>query len=114
MYAEMGIDERTEMQLKYQDQQNPSLFVTTPNMGGTSPNHTAANQAVITQKFWVLNQQWQTFARVFQLGQNRVPHMWLLNMGPGGYDNCACDCYGGAHTLVTILITTIIRYSGKY
>jgi len=27
---------------------------------------------VITQKFWVLNEQWQAFARVVQLGQNSI------------------------------------------
>jgi SNF2 family DNA or RNA helicase len=42
MYAEMGNDERTEMQLKFQDSQNPSLFITTPNVGGTGINLTAA------------------------------------------------------------------------
>jgi hypothetical protein len=35
-----------------------------------------------------LNEQWQAFAWVVLLGQNRVPHTWLLNMGPGGYENC--------------------------
>jgi hypothetical protein len=57
MYAEMGNDERTEMQLKFQDSPNPSVFVTTPIVGGTGLNLTAANHAVITQKFWVLNEQ---------------------------------------------------------
>ena len=56
-------------------------------MGGTDLNLTDANHAVITQKFWVLNVQWQAFARVVRLGQNRVPHTWLLNTGSGGYDN---------------------------
>jgi len=64
MYAEMGNNERTEIQLKFEDSPNPSLFVTTPKVGGTSLNLTAANHAVITQKFWVLNEQWQAFARV--------------------------------------------------
>ena len=64
MYEEIGNDERTEMQLKLQDSPNPSLFVTTPNVGGTGLNLTAANHAVITQKFWVLNEQRQDFARV--------------------------------------------------
>ena len=53
----------------------------------TGLNLTAANHAVITQKFWVLNEQRQAFARVVWLGQNRVPHTWLLNTGPIGYDN---------------------------
>ena len=62
-------------------------LITTPRVGGTGLNLTAANQTVITQKFWVLNEQHQVFARVVQLGQNRVPHTWLLNTGPGGYNN---------------------------
>jgi hypothetical protein len=64
MYAEMGNDERTDMQLKFLDSPNPSVFVTTPKVGGTGLNLTAANHAVITQKFWVLNEQQQAFARV--------------------------------------------------
>ena len=74
MVAEMGNDECTKMQLKFQDSPNPSVFITTPNVGETGLNLTAANQAVITQKFWVLNKQQQAFAWVVQLGQNRVPH----------------------------------------
>jgi hypothetical protein len=89
MFAEKGNDERTEMQLKFQDSPNPSVFVTTPKVGGTGLNLTAANHAVITQKFWVLNEQHQAFARVVRLGQNRVPHTWLLNTEPNGYDNRA-------------------------
>jgi len=89
MNSEMGNDEHTEMQLKFQDLPNPSVFVTTPEVGGTGLNLTAANNAVITQMFWVLNQQRQSFARVVRLGQNRVPHTWLLNTGPNGYDNRA-------------------------
>jgi len=42
MYAEMGNDERTEMQLKFQDLPNPSVFLTTPKVGGTGLNLTAA------------------------------------------------------------------------
>jgi len=34
MFAEMGNDERTEMQLKFQDSPNPSVFVTTPKVVG--------------------------------------------------------------------------------
>jgi len=93
MYAEMGNDERTDIQLRFQDSRNPSEFVTTPKVGGTGLNPTAANHAVITQKFWVLNEQRQAFARVVRLGQNRVPHTWLLNTGPGGYVNCASDLH---------------------
>jgi hypothetical protein len=93
MFAEMGNDEHTEMQLIFQDSPNPSVFVTTPQVGGTGLNLTAANHAVITQKFWVLNEQRQAFALVVQLGQNRVPHTWLLNTGPNGYDNRASDLH---------------------
>jgi SNF2 family DNA or RNA helicase len=62
--AETSYDECTEMQLKFQDSAISSVFVTTPNVGGTGLNLTAANHEVISQKFWVLNQQRQAFARV--------------------------------------------------
>ena len=74
MYAEIGNDKRTEVQLKFQDSRNPAVFITTPKVGGTGLNLTAANHAVITQTFWVLNEQRQAFAQVVRLGQNRVPH----------------------------------------
>jgi hypothetical protein len=93
MFAEMGNDESTEMQPKFQDSPNPSMFVTTPKVGGTGLNITAANHAVITQMFWVLNEQHQAFAWVVRLGQNRVPHTWRLNTGPNGYDNGASDLH---------------------
>jgi len=93
MYAEMGNNEWTEMRLKFQDSPNPSVFVTTPKVGGTGLNLTAANHVVITEKFWVLNEQHQAFAWVVRLGHNRVPHTWLLNTGPGGYDNRASDLH---------------------
>jgi len=93
MYAEMGNDEHTEMQLKFRDFPNPSLFVTTPKVGGTGLNLTAANHGVITQKFWVLKELHQAFAWVVRLGQNSVPHTWLLNTGPSGYDNRASDLH---------------------
>jgi len=93
MYAEMGNDERTEMQLRFQDSCNPSVFVTTPKVGETGLNLTAANLVVIPQMFWVLNEPRQAFARVVRLGQNRVPHTWLLNTGPGGYDNRASELH---------------------
>ena len=64
MFAEMGNDERTEMQIKFQNSPNPSVFVTTHKLGGKGLNLTAANHAVITQKFWVLNEQRQAFAWV--------------------------------------------------
>jgi hypothetical protein len=93
MYVEMDNDERTEMQLKFQNSQNPSVFVMTPKVGETGLNLTAANCAVITHKFWVLTEKRQAFARVVRLGQNRVPHTWLLNTGPGGCDYCASDLH---------------------
>jgi len=93
MYAEMGNDECTEMQLKFQDLPNPSVFVTTPKVGGTGLHLTTANHAVITQMFGVLNEQRQAFARVVRLGQNKVPHSWLLNTAPSGYDNRASDLH---------------------
>jgi len=93
MYAEMGNEECTDMQLIIQDLPNPSVFVTTPKVGGTGLNLTAANHAVVTQMFWVLNEQWQAFAQVVRLGQNRVPHTSLRNTGPIGYDNRASDLH---------------------
>jgi len=87
IYAEMGNHERTQMQLKFQESPILSVFVTTPRVGGTGLNLTPANHAVITQKFWVLNELRQAFARVVWLGQNRVPHTWLVNTGPDGYYN---------------------------
>ena len=91
MYVEMGNDERTEMQLKFQDSRDPSVFITTPKAGWTGLILTTANRAVITQMFWVLNKQQQAFAWVVWLGQNRVPHSWLLITGPGGYDKRGSD-----------------------
>jgi len=91
MYAKIGNDEHTEMQWKFQDSWNPSPFVTTSKVGGTGLNLTAAHQAVITQKFWVLNKQQQAFARVVQLRQNRVPHTGSLNARPGGNNNHATE-----------------------
>jgi len=64
MYAEMGNDERREMQLKFQDSPNSSVFVTTTKVAGTGLNLTAAHHAVITQMFWVFIEQRQAFARV--------------------------------------------------
>jgi hypothetical protein len=70
MYADMGNNELTEMQSKFQDSQNSSVFVHTPKVGGTGLSVKAANYAVITQKFLVLNEHRQAFARVVRLGQN--------------------------------------------
>jgi len=93
MYAEMGNDERTEIQLKFQDTVNPSVFITTPKVSGTGLNLTAANHALITRQFWVLNEQRQAFAPVIRLRQSRVPHTWLFHTGPSGYDNRASDLH---------------------
>ena len=93
MYAEMGNDECTEMQLKFQDSPNPSVFLTTPKVGGTGLNSTAANHAITTQKIWVLNEQRQAFAQVVRLGQKRDPHTWLFNTGRNGYENRASDLH---------------------
>jgi len=70
---------------------NPSLFVTTPKVGGTRLNFAAANYVVITQKFWVLNEQCQAYAQIVQLWRNRVPHTWQMNTGPSGFDNRASN-----------------------
>jgi hypothetical protein len=70
MYAEMGNDECTEMQLPFQDSRNPSVFITTPKVNRRGLNLTAANHAVIPLKIWVLNEQRQLFARTIRLQQN--------------------------------------------
>jgi hypothetical protein len=57
MYADMGIDERTEMQLILEDLHNCSVVVTTPQVGRTCLNCTAVKHLVIAQKVWVLNEQ---------------------------------------------------------
>ena len=93
MNAEMGNAEGTEMQFKFQDSRNLSVFITTQKLGRTGLNLTPANDAVITRKFWVLNEPWQKFARVVWLGHNRVPHTCLLNSGPCGYDNHPSDLH---------------------
>ena len=59
VYAKMGNDERPEMQLKFQDSRNPSVFKTIPKVGEIGQNRTDANCAVITKKFGRLNEQWQ-------------------------------------------------------
>jgi len=84
MYPEIGNDEQTEMQLEFQDSRHPSAVVTTPGVGSSSLNVTAANHAVNIQKFRVLNEQQQAFAEVVRFGQNRVPLTWVQHTGPGG------------------------------
>jgi hypothetical protein len=55
LYVEIGNDDHTEMLFKFQERPNFSVFVTTPKVGGTDLNLTAANHVVIAQKFWILN-----------------------------------------------------------
>jgi hypothetical protein len=86
MYVEMGNNERTQMQLKFQDSPNPSVIITTPKVGGTGLNLIAANHWVTTLKFWVLTELGQVFARNVRLRQNRVPHSWLLHTRPHRYN----------------------------
>jgi len=83
MYAEMGYDECTEMQLKFQDLQNPSVFITTPKVDGTGLNRTAANHAVISQKFWVLDEQWQAFACISNNPSFRLKHPGVPDSSDG-------------------------------
>jgi len=91
LYAQIGNDERTEMQLKFQDSRNPSVSGTTPKVGGTGLHLTTANHAVMMQKFLILNEQWPGFAQVVRLVQNPVPHTWVLNAGSVDYYICARD-----------------------
>jgi len=87
LFAEMGNNEHTGMELKFLESPNPSVFVSIPKVGGKGLNLAAANHAVITQMFWVLNEQQQAFAQIVWLGQLRVPPTWRLTTGPNGYDN---------------------------
>jgi len=93
MYAEMGNDKGTEMQLIFQDLPIPSMFVTTPKVGATGLILTAANHVVITQKLWVLAEQCQALAQIVWLRQNCIPQTWLLRTGPHGFDNRASDLH---------------------
>jgi len=93
IFAEMSNDQQTEIQLKLHDSTNPSGLGTTPNVGGSGLNLTAVNHAVITQKFWVLNEQRHAFPPVVWLGHNRVPHTWILNTRSNGYDNRVSDLH---------------------
>ena len=47
----------------------------------------AANHAVILQKPWVLNEQWQPFGWIVRQGQMCMPHTWLVNTGPNSFNN---------------------------
>ncbi len=72
---------------EFQSSPQCAVFITTTKIGATGLNLVAANHAVILQKPWVLNEQRQAFGRIVRLGQTRVPHCWLLNTGPNGYDD---------------------------
>jgi hypothetical protein len=72
MDAEIGYNEWKEMRLKFPNTLNLLVFVTPPKVGRIGVNLTAANCAVLTQKFWVLNKPRQAVAQVVQLGHNRV------------------------------------------
>lgn len=93
MYAEKGIDECTDMQLKFQDSRNPSVFVTIPIVGRASLHLTTAKYLLITRMFWVVNMQCQALAQVVRLSQNRVPHTWILNTDSGGSHNHLNDLH---------------------
>jgi hypothetical protein len=76
-----------------------------PNVGGPGPNLSAANHVVIAQKFCVSHKQRQAFTRVIRLGQNWVPHTWLLLTGPSGYDNRSSDL----HLLSAVAHRTVLH-----
>ena len=80
-------DDRMDLMNEFQSTAQCAVFLTTTKVGGTGLNLVAANHAVILQKPWVLNEQRQACGRIVRLGQNRQPHCWLLNVGPGGYDD---------------------------
>jgi hypothetical protein len=67
------------------------MFVSSPKVGGTGRNLTAANHVLITKKFWILNELCQAFPWVVRLGQKSVPHKWPMNTGPSGYNDRASD-----------------------
>ena len=87
MLSEDSADDRTELMNEFQSLGRCAVFLTTTKVGGTGLNLITANDAVILQKPWVLNEQRQAFGRIVRLGQTRQPHCWLLNVGPGGYDD---------------------------
>ena len=87
MLLEDSADDRTELMNEFQSTGQCAVFLNTTKVGGIGLNLVAANHAVILQKPWVLNKQRQAFGRIVRLGQTRQPHCWLLNVGPGGYDD---------------------------
>jgi hypothetical protein len=68
MYAEMGNNGPTEMQLKFQDSGNHFVSISTPTVGAISQGCTTANHGVTTKKCWGLNEQREVFALL--LAQN--------------------------------------------
>jgi hypothetical protein len=60
-YVELGNADHTEWQLIFQDSRNPSVFVTTPTVGGTALWLTDTNRAIIPQKILVITEQQQAF-----------------------------------------------------
>jgi len=93
IFAEMGNDDHPEMPLNVHNSWNPSVFVTAPKFSRRGWILTAAKHVVVIQKFWVMNEHHQAFAWVVRQGQNQFPHRWLLNMGPGEYDNSVSELY---------------------
>jgi hypothetical protein len=89
----MGYDGWNDLQFTFQYSQNPSVFVTTPQVGGTCLHFAETNDAVVSHKWWVLNEQRKAFALIVWLGQSRIPHIWELNIVPSSYDNRASDLY---------------------
>jgi len=100
VYAEIGNDDCAEMQLKFQDSPNPSLFISTPNVGGSHLILTVPNHAVITHMLWKLDEQHPALTWAVRLGQNTARHSWLWNSGPTGWHNSMIDLHellGVAH-----------------
>ena len=87
MLSEDSADDRTELMNEFQSSGRCAMFLTITKVGGTGLNLIAANHALILQKPWVLNEQGQAFGRIVCLDQTRQLHCWLLNFGPGGYDD---------------------------
>lgn len=72
------------MKLKFQDSTNLLLFPTTHTVYKTVSNGTVLVFHLITQKIWVLNEQYHAFTAYIQLGQNRVPCTCRQSMESGG------------------------------
>ena len=87
MLSDDSPDNCTELMNEFQTTARCAVFLTTIKVGGTGLNLVAANHTVILQKPWVLNEQHHAFGRIVRLGQTRQPYCWLLNVGPGGYDD---------------------------